>query len=791
MRYTPANLIGGSYSDSTRSWAHQDTVNWLCQVAEVEGTRTNVMLVTPPGLSYFTQCGEGPIRGSRDVEGKLFVVSGNGLYEVATSGAATLRGTIPGVGRVSMSHNKRGYGNQLLIVNGAAGYVWDTSAATLTKITDSGYPNAVMADYLDHYMIQVEPFGRFWFHSNLDNALDYNTLDQYDAEASPDKIVGIAANQLEAVVFSQKTTEFFTNTGAGTNTFQSKRIVIERGCAGRHTIVKLDNTLMWLGNDGIFYRLNGYGAQPISPGPISEAIAGLDWENAFGFVWEVEGHKVAYWTFPDGHTWGYDVTQPPGLQWGRRESYGLNRWRLNTLTNWQGMWIGGDYRTGLLFKLEDQEAPHEIGDPIVRERTGPAVNDNQNAVLCPYVELIFDTGRGSGVVPADQLPPAVTITGDLPDGLVGDSGTLQYVVTGGVAPYSAITVLSGSLPPGATMDANGLVTYTYTTAGSYSWTVGGTDALGAHFSVADSAEMLPFHILAMADASDRLYVSGTGATWTQSFSGITGAARVITYGQRIVVFYASTAKVSNNYGASFATLANWPNAAITKAIVTATGKVYAIVPSASDATVYTAPSIDGPWTTISLGIGASDIAGDDACIIATGSTNYKVSLNGGAFGSSQATGFTCEGIRYGAGMFLFCGGGLSDLHRYSTNGATLTTVALPATAGQFVDAARLGDGSWISIHKSGAVGTAVNICRSANGTTTWAMVTTPSCKFDANNLQLIAQTGTEVIAMAQDAAGLFYPIGSTDYGVTWQAHLHGYGFTANAATGVAVLGFTP
>lgn len=517
MQYQPVDLIGAFYADDSLLWSSQDCVNWLPTVAQQKGTRTEAKLATPPGLSYFTQCGDGPIRGARDVEGKLFVVSGNELYEVAYDGTPTLRGAIPGVGLVSMSHNKRGYGNQLLIVNGDAGYVWDTAAATLTKITDSGYPGAVMADYLDHYMIQVEPFGRFWFHSNIDNALDYNTLDQYDAEASPDKIKAIAANQLEAVTFSGRTVEFFSNTGATTGTFQSKRIVIERGIAGRNTLVKLDNTVMWLGNDGIFYRLNGYGAQPISTGPIHKAIAGLDWENAFGFTWEDKGYKVAYWTFPDGYTFGYDVTQPPGFQWHRRASFGINRWRLNTATYWQRRWIGGDYRHGLLY-LIDWLAQHEVGQPMVSERTGGTANANQNAVICPYAEFLFDTGGPSWDGESGTIPPP-EIAGDLPDGFVGSSGTMQYVVTGGVPPYGPITIISGSLPPGATMDTDGLITYDYTTAGSYGpWVVEVTDSDGNTVTLADTAEVIALEWLISFNlfAAGSMEISQSGTDWSGS-----------------------------------------------------------------------------------------------------------------------------------------------------------------------------------------------------------------------------------------------------------------------------------
>lgn len=89
----------------------------------------------------------------------------------------------------------------------------------------------------------------------------------------------------------------------------------------------------------------------------------------------------------------------------------------------------------------------------------------------------------------DYPPAALSVTGDLPDGFVGSSGTYQYVSSGGVLPHS-FSILSGSLPPGATMDTDGLVTYDYTTAGSYGpWVVEVTDADGNTATVEDSAEV--------------------------------------------------------------------------------------------------------------------------------------------------------------------------------------------------------------------------------------------------------------------------------------------------------------
>lgn len=387
----PVNLIGGFYTDDAFPWSAQDTVNWIPELAERQGTRTPAKLRGAPGLRLFGAAGEGPIRGAHDVEGTLFVVSRNTLYQISTTGAATARGTIPGVGRVAMAHNQHGGGYELLVVNGDAGYVWDTSAATFTKITDEGYPGAISADFLDSYLMQVEPFGRFWFHSNLADAKDYNTLDRYESEASPDRIVTARVNQGEVVVFNRTTIEFFANTGAATNTFQSKGIVIDVGCAGRYTVAKMAGTLFWLGSDGVVYQLNGYSATPISTRAIEQAIADEDWANCFALTYESEGHKIVYWTFPNGRTFGFDVVT--GL-WHRRQSQGMDRWRIATLTYTNRKWIAGDAFNGNLYEVRWDEYT-ENGEELVAERTSPVMHADQRSLFVDYAELIMDTGHGS------------------------------------------------------------------------------------------------------------------------------------------------------------------------------------------------------------------------------------------------------------------------------------------------------------------------------------------------------------------------------------------------------------
>jgi len=395
MRYQQIDILGGYHKDKARSWSNEDTCNWLPTISRAQNSLTRAMLKMPPGLLKFAtmdggEFSSGPIRGMRNVEGALFVVSGTTLFEVSKTGVSTPRGEIPGTGRVVMSHNQFSTGYQLLVENGQGqgGYVWSTAAGTFEKITDEGYPGGISTDYLDSYLLSVEPFGRFWFHSDLANATSYNTLDRYESEASPDKIVGLVAFQFEVMVFNRTTIEFFYNAGTQTGTFQNKRAVINRGCASGQTIKRFAGTVLWLGDDGVVYMLDGYNAIPISDASVEQAIAGLNWGQSFAFTWEDKGYKVYYLTFPDGQTFGFDLVNK---SWHRRQSYGRDNWRVSDTVYWNGAWYAGDRYTNTIWRL-DWDYPFEGDQPIVRERVSSAMWDNQNRLVVNSIELVLDTG---------------------------------------------------------------------------------------------------------------------------------------------------------------------------------------------------------------------------------------------------------------------------------------------------------------------------------------------------------------------------------------------------------------
>lgn len=248
------------------------------------------------------------MRGLHNVEGELYAVVGSHLYSIDTDGTATQIGSITGYGRVSMAHNQQSNGFELVIAAGADGFVYNTGTQAFTQITSANWMGSIVTNFIDSYITHVEPLGRFWYHSNLADALTYLSTDEYEAEAQPDRIVSQITSHEEVWTFGARTVQIFVDTGAADAAFSTQQgTLIEQGCAGSYTPASLDNTVFWLGNDGIVYRANGYIPVRISTHAVEQSIANCNWDLAYGFSWTDRGHKVYYLTFPDGLTWGYDV----------------------------------------------------------------------------------------------------------------------------------------------------------------------------------------------------------------------------------------------------------------------------------------------------------------------------------------------------------------------------------------------------------------------------------------------------------------------------------------------------
>lgn len=523
MTWQPIPVVGGSAADETRLATPQETINWYPVRMERPGGRSDFILRSPSGMTHFTTVGTGPIRGDRDVEGTHFVVSGTRLYRVSHGGAVTELGVIPGEGMVSLTHNQEGGGYTVAVFNGPQGFTYNTITGVFAEITDPGFPGFRVGGFIDSYIAGIEKDGLFAAHSDLANASEYNTIDRYEAEAAPDLLVGQIIDHGEWWLMGRRTIEVYGNTGATTGTFQ--RIpgsTIERGLAAPFAVAKLDNSVFLLGDDGIAYRANGYNLVRISTQQEEQQFSRCDLSQAFAFTYEDRGHKVFYLTFPDGYTHGYDVASG---EWHKRSSYGMDNWRISTLTRVDGRWIAGDRFNGKLYIL-DWDAMQDDSGPLVSERITGILHQNGDKLVVDGLMLVFDTGKAQRIA-----GPAPTIAGDAPDSAIGVPYSFSYTLGSGTPPY-VVTLQSGELPPGLTLSSAGVLSGTPTTDGDYTFSVRVTDANDLWDEQPDELTILPAAVWLALLHFDGDFVDEVGNTWSSGTSDTdpvkfgSGSARV-------------------------------------------------------------------------------------------------------------------------------------------------------------------------------------------------------------------------------------------------------------------------
>lgn len=425
------------------------------------------------------------IRGAHNAEGKLVVVAGDQLYQISRAGVAIPIGSLPGTGRVQIDHNQISLGNQVMAVNGSAGYLWNTVTNAYDRITDPGFPGGKSVRFISGYFVVIEPQGRFAASSAPADGTQWNTLDRFTSEVSPDPGVALGVRGQELLYFSTTSGEFFRATANPQQPFRTTRIDFRTtGAAGPHVVVEADGNIYWLGSDGVWYCLDGYSPRRISKRPQEEAIKGLNWELAFGFRWDT----VIYWTFPDGLTWGYDFAE---REWHRRESPGLNRWRPNTMTRWDRRWIAGDFQADRLWdcNLEDRYYLEGDSEYIVRRTTG-VLSDNQNRLKVNRLGLKMAVGQPLTEpvdFPAQPDPPTIDgssfvygfVGEPLSEGWASDRG-LWTAFDDGDGPFVFSLVPSNGVP-GVTVDADGdeaTLDGTPTEAGEFDVAVRTTDPTG-------------------------------------------------------------------------------------------------------------------------------------------------------------------------------------------------------------------------------------------------------------------------------------------------------------------------
>jgi len=346
-----------------------------------------LILQGTPGLKPFVPLNKATVRGLHVMAGQLYAVAGETLYAISESGDATALGFIAGSGRIMMSDNA----TQLVITTGERGYVYEEGVG-LSEITSPAFYASHSVAFIDQYFIfERKGTGQF-FLSNLSDATQFDALDFATAEGAPDDTIRVLADHRELWLFGERSIEVWVDIGDAI--FPFERInggLIERGCAARFSPAKMDNSVYWLGEDGIVYRAQGYQPQRISTHAIEAAIKAYgDVSEAFAYCYIDEGHAFYVLTFPGHTTWVYDAAT---ALWHERRHFKSGRHRGHCYVKAYGRHLVGDFENGQIYELS-LDCYDDAGDVIQRIATSPPLFDGQARITMSRLVLEMESGVG-------------------------------------------------------------------------------------------------------------------------------------------------------------------------------------------------------------------------------------------------------------------------------------------------------------------------------------------------------------------------------------------------------------
>lgn len=280
---------------------------------------------------------------------------------------------------------------EIMISDGVNGYFWNGS--TLSVITKpSGMTGFGTLAYMSGYgIIAVPDSDRFYYTPNSDFS-QVNTLDYLSAESSPDKIVRVFVDHNELWVAGERTTEIWQPV-SGSVPFQSvTNAVLSRGCGAAGSYVAEDNTLLFLGDDGIVYRVDGYRPAAVSNRVIEEKISSVPSsvrESAQAFVYTSNGNKFYTIRFKDYLTVQLNIAT--GL-WNEVQSLNKNDFDVVGPAGHDSDFI----LTAKGISALDTSLNTDDGEIMIRSGTSAPAWANGNRVAVNFFQLVAEVG-GIGV----------------------------------------------------------------------------------------------------------------------------------------------------------------------------------------------------------------------------------------------------------------------------------------------------------------------------------------------------------------------------------------------------------
>jgi hypothetical protein len=311
----------------------------------------------------------------------------NNSYDVEDMGELT--GTDP----VTFGRNNANPKQNLVVTADGCFHVFDDSPPAAYNDVDLPAGPTSVCDF-DGYFIWSFGDGRI-FASNL-NDTGVSALSFTTEQGLFVRRVVRYAGRLYA--FGDKWTGVYRD--AGTTPFPlAREVTIPRGIIGTHAVAGWEtgwaNELLWVGDDFVVYKLNGYTPVPISNNDVvrdiqaATRLGSRDRIEAFVYM---HGSN-AFFVINSGGLWTWEYNLTSG-EWNERQSYAKSNWKgLKSIRIFDD-WLVGDEYTGELYRISGNYFL-EGTDPLIWLVESGPVAAFPRGISIPRTSFHMTAGVGS------------------------------------------------------------------------------------------------------------------------------------------------------------------------------------------------------------------------------------------------------------------------------------------------------------------------------------------------------------------------------------------------------------
>lgn len=406
MTLVPLALASSSSPGRFTQGGQTRLVNCFVEQVGQEG-RVPWAVYSADGLQGFAALPEasGGVRAMLELDGTLYAVAGTALYSIAANGVVTTIGSmnISTTAPVYMERNRRTSPDIMIVCDGLAYYL---RAGSLAQVTDGDLLAPTSLAFLAGYFL-IGTANNTWQIGALDDAANWGALDFERADANPDAVVRVAALQRDAVIFGERSTEFWRHDPPADGSFPFQFVTAtDLGCLAANSVVTIEQTLGFVASDRTVRMLAGYEARRISNAAVERDIETLtDRSIIKGTTWVRDGHTFYSLTAPGYWTWVYDTVT--GL-WHNRETYNQNHWQVSTVVQFGTKLVAGDQDTGTIYEMSPAFGD-DAGQPLVMSQTLPSVHMFPHAMTMDCVYFDVERGVGTGQGDTEDVTPQIMV----------------------------------------------------------------------------------------------------------------------------------------------------------------------------------------------------------------------------------------------------------------------------------------------------------------------------------------------------------------------------------------------